>query len=196
MTTATDLVAAAEAAQEPLDAFEGQEITPGLWHPTDEREANRALGYVAESEAAVLSAKAQLDDLIATLTARFDAVVAPHIRRAEFYRRGLEQYAEENKRTLLIGKAKSRQFIAGRIAWRRKPGRLVVTDKEALQAWLSTQDPSLFRVALSPEMKALQEKFNRDGVIPPGTEFQPERDELSIEAEQFPTLPAPAKELP
>ena len=111
---------------------------------------------------------------------------------ADVLRERIAAFAEPNKADILIGKKKSRELLAGTLAWRKKQPKLVVKDEEQLLEWLPSQDPKLYRVKIQPELAALKELVATTGVIPPGCDYEPERDELSIKATPFPTLTATA----
>ena len=188
------IVEAAAASQEPLEP--AAIVEAGVWEPRTLRDVEWCLEQIAESEAEQADIDEQLRDLIARATARADKIKAGSQNRVAFFTGRVSQFAEKNKADLLIGKAKSRQFLSGKIGWRRRSGRLVVTEKIALADWLATQDPSLFRIKIEPEMKALQAQVQKDGIIPPGCTWNEEMDELYVEASPLPTLnAAPAKEI-
>jgi phage host-nuclease inhibitor protein Gam len=194
MSTANDLVAAAAEAQEPMepDAI----VERGAWTPQTIRDVEWALECIAESEAEVAEIDGQLADLIARATAKRDILAGRAQRRIDYMKGRVAEFAVANRADLLVGKAKSRNFLSGKVGFRKRGGKLRVDDKEALAAWLSTQDPSMFRIRLEPEMAVLQKQFQTDGVIPPGCTFESERDEVYVEAAPLPTLSPPAKELP
>lgn len=188
------IVEAAAAIQEPLEPHAIAEA--GAWAPKSIRDVEWALECLAESEAEVVAIDAQLSDLIARATARADAIKAKAQSRIAFFGGRVAEFAEAHKGELLVGKKKSREFLSGRVGWRKKGGKLVVTDKAALSDWLTTQDPALFRVEVKPEMKALQDLCRTTGIVPPGTDFEPERDEVFVETTPLPTLnAAPQKEM-
>lgn len=112
------------------------------------------------------------------------ALLLDRIQRGIAYFEGqIGSYAAENREALLGGSnKKSRSFLFGIIGWRKRAGRLVVVDAEALKAWLTAQpNEVLYRVKIEPEMKALQENFAKTGEVPPGTEYVVEQEKLYIE---------------
>lgn len=184
MSTAS-LVKAAEASQEPLEDYSPDAIAhDGNWRPVTIRDVEWALECVAESEAEIASIDAQLADVVKRAEARATKLKAMAERRASYFRGRVAEFAEANRGDLLVGTKKSRDFIAGRISWRKSGGRLRVTDKKELEAWLLTQpvEAGLFRMKIEPEMRAIQEAAKRDGLVPPGTEFEPEHDTIHVEA--------------
>jgi phage host-nuclease inhibitor protein Gam len=184
----TDLVTAAAAAQEPLEA--DAIVEKGAWAPQTIRDVEWALEMAGESEAEVASIDEQEADAIARIKARADSLRAKAERRATYFKGRVAEFAAAHRSELLVGTKKSREFIAGVVAWRKKAGGLVVVDKAALQAWLSTQDPSLFRVKLEPEMDTLQKQFKETGIVPPGCDFRSDTEELTVKATALPQLSA------
>jgi phage host-nuclease inhibitor protein Gam len=186
----TDLVAAAAEAQEPLepDAI----VERGAWTPQSIRDVEWALECIAESEAEVAEVDGQLADLIARAQARRDLIASRAQNRIDYMKGRVAEFAVAHRADLLVGKAKSRNFLSGKVGFRKRGGKLKVEDKKALEAWLAGQDPKFFRVSLAPEMAALQEQFQKDGVIPVGCTFESERDEVYVEAAPLPTLSPPA----
>ena len=184
----TDLVTAAAAAQEPLEA--DAIVEKGAWAPQTIRDVEWALECVAESEAEVAEIDGQLADLVARATARAETLKARAQGRIDYMKGRVAEFAVANRADLLVGKAKSRNFLSGKVGFRKRGGKLKVEDKKALEVWLSTQDPRFFRVTLAAEMAELQKQFAQDGVVPPGCTFESERDEVYVEAEPLPTLTA------
>lgn len=181
--SATELVRAAEAAQDPLEDFSPDVIaTAGQWKPRTIRDVEWALECIGESEAEVAAVEAQLADVIARAKVRAAHIREAANRRANFFRTVVQDFANQNRADLLVGKKKSRDFIAGRIGWRKHGGRLRVEDKDALGEWLEGQDASLYRVEVKPEMSALQAHARDTGEIPPGCVWEEEHDELYVEA--------------
>lgn len=192
----TDLVTAAAAAQEPLDPSTLADV--GAWVVASIRDLEFALECIGESRAEMDSIDAQQADAFARIKARADMLKEKALRRVTYFEGRAAEYLEAHRSEILIGKKKSREFIGGKVAWRAKGGRLIVTNKDELAAWLTTQDdPTLMRVTVAPDMKALQDMAHTKGIVPPGTDWDPERDELHIESVPLPTLPStPNKVLP
>jgi phage host-nuclease inhibitor protein Gam len=171
-------------------------VEHGAWAPQTIRDVEWALECIAESEAEVAEIDGQLADLVARATARAEALKARAMNRVTFFKGRVAEFAVANRADLLVGKAKSRNFLSGKVGFRKRGGKLRVDDKEALAAWLAGQDPSMFRIRLEPEMAVLQKQFQTDGVIPPGCTFESERDEVYVEASPLPTLPPAPRSLP
>ena len=181
-----DIVAAAEAAQDPV---EGEALAPPGWAVRSTADVNFAFSCKQESEAEIASIDAQLADLIALATARADSIKAKHQSRAAFFTARLVDYVEAHKGELLIGKKRSHEFLGGTVAWRKKPAKVVVTDKEALVSWLTENgDPALMRVTVAPDLKAIDASIQASGVLPPGLDLEPESETLTVTATALPTI--------
>lgn len=190
-----DLAAAAESAQAPLDPTTIHER--GEWAPRTISDVEFALECAAESESEIAALDASLKSAIARLEARADAIRSKARARADYFIARVAEFAQAHRSDILIGKKKSRDLLSGRIGWRKKGGKLTVIDKAALSDWLPTQDASLYRVKVEPEMKALQALAASQGIIPPGCEWEPERDEIYVEANPLPVIDGTQmKELP
>ena len=107
------------------------------------------------------------------------------------------RYSTEHRKELVKGKTKSIDLPAGTVSWRKAGGKLTVTDKDALAAWAVEQGPEagLFRVKTEPEMRAIQALFAKTGELPPGTDFEPETETISIKPSR-PLLPPETLEIP
>jgi phage host-nuclease inhibitor protein Gam len=157
----------------------------GAWQITTTTSADWAIQRKAECDAEAEEIDRQAEAAIARIRARADALKAKAARGAAYFTYKLAEWAERNRETLLHGKKKSRDFIAGTIGWRKAGGRLKVNDKDALLAWLVTQpiESGLYRMAVEPEMRALQESAKRDGPIPPGCIWEPESETFYVKTE-------------
>ncbi len=158
-------------------------VTEG-WRIENPSSADWALQRIAECEAEAEEIERQARAAIARVTERAEALKAKATRGAGFFRFKIAEYAETHRSEVMTGKRKSRDYLHGRIGWRKKGGGLEVVDKAALVAWLAMQpvESGLYRVELAPEKRALNDLFKRTGKIPPGTEQKPEYDDLHIEA--------------
>lgn len=154
------------------------------WRPQNDRDLDWCLARIAELTAQVESIEAQAAATIERVEKRKAELIGKVQRGIGFFTFHAVSYGEAHKRELLTGKKKSRDFIHGRLAWRKRGGKLRVEDKAALVAWLETQPPEsgLYRIKVEPEMAALQAAFKADGVIPPGCTFEPEEDVLHVES--------------
>jgi len=112
-------------------------------------------------------------------------------RGAAFFRYKLSEWADAHQGEILHGKRRSRDLLHGRIAWRSKAERLVVTDKAALAEWLATQpvESGTYRMRIEPEIRVLQDRFKGTGEIPPGMDLEPASESLHIEPAPMPALP-------
>jgi phage host-nuclease inhibitor protein Gam len=190
---ALELVQAAAAVQEPLDA--DAIVATGAWSPKNKNDVEWALEEAARSQGEIDAINAQLKDLIARATIRAGQLMLTAENRKAFFLGRVAEWAAPRREELLVGKKKSVDFLAGRVGWRLKTGRLVVTEKLALNEWLADQEPRFYRVVLEPQMKELQAQTKIDGIIPPGCTYNEEMDELFVEANGIPELPAAKKEL-
>lgn len=154
------------------------------WVIENDGSADFALRRMSEGAAEVESIHAQAEAAVAHIRKREAELVEKAQRVVRFMDFKLTEYARANRSKLLRGTKKSKDYIHGRIAYRKKGGRLVVKDREALLAWLATQpvEAGLYRMRLEPEMRALQEQFKTAGEIFPGCEFEPEYEDVVIEA--------------
>jgi phage host-nuclease inhibitor protein Gam len=182
-----ELVAAAEAADPYADYqdTEDEKVT-GAWAIETVTSLDWALSCVAASEAEAREADAMAKAAKARIDAKAAQMKAAAERRAGFFRFKIEEYAERNRETLLGGgKKKSRTLLHGTIGWRSSQERIVVTDPQALEAWLVTQpvERGLFRQTIAPDLKALQALFQASGEVPPGCDTKPAADELYVKAD-------------
>ena len=78
----------------------------------------------------------------------------------------------------------------GAVKWERKPSKVIIDDRAALVDYLTKSgDMELVRVKVEVDAVALQKRFQADGILLPGTSFESERDELTVEPNPLPTLP-------
>ena len=129
------------------------------------------------------SAKARLDAWLNSREEAIDSGVA-------YVKAEMERDATVHRAELVKGRSKTIDLPNGTISWRKSGGRLVVTDKEALAQWCVEEGPDkgLYRVTTAPEMTKVQALFKVTGVIPPGCEFEPEVESISIKP-STPLLP-------
>lgn len=165
-------------------ADEADPLVKAAWQIENQRSADWALQRIAECEAEAAEIDAQADEAIRRIEARREALKMKAERGAGFFRFKVADWAERNRATLLHRKRKSVDLIHGRIGWRKKAERLIVTDPAALEAWLLTQpvEAALYRMKVAPEMKAIQALYKDSGAIPPGCDVESESETLHIEA--------------
>ena len=169
-----------------LVGYEDEEdpVVKGAWRIENTGSADWALRRLAECEAEIGEIQAQAEAAIARVRARAEELGQRMANGVGFFRFKLAEYAERNRGELLHGKKKSRDFLHGRIGWRKKAERLTVADSAALEEWLLAQpvESGLYRMRIEADKKALNEFFKREGVIPPGCVVEPESESLTIEA--------------
>ena len=190
-----DIVAAAEAAQDPV---EGEALAHPGWQARSIADAEWAGEELGASLEEIRQVDAQLADLIVRATARADLIKSKAQKRVAFFTAALTAFAEQNRDTLLIGKKKSRELVSVTFAWRKKGGKIIVTDKPALVEWLQEHgDPALMRVKVEPALDAIDAMIKATGVLPPGLDLEPETESLKVTATPLPVLNGtPTKELP
>jgi phage host-nuclease inhibitor protein Gam len=157
----------------------------GAWQIDSLGSADWALARLAECEAEAAEIDRQAAATIERVRRRAEELKTKAARGAAFFSYKLMAFAETHRATLLgSGKKKSREFLHGKIGWRKKGGKLVVRDREALCEWLALQpvEAGLYRMKLEPEMRAIQERFKAAGEIPPGCDFEPEYEDIEIKA--------------
>jgi phage host-nuclease inhibitor protein Gam len=184
------IIEAALATQEPVDP--DALAREGAWgiKPLDLSGYEFAFRCAGESQAAVASWQEAARQAHAAIDARLAELVAREEPRITFFLGRIAEAAARDKDVLLLGKKRSREFLAGKVAWRKKSARLVIEDRAALMDFLTKDgDPALVRVKYEPEIKAIQARFEKDGVLLPGTSFESEKDEMTVEPSPLPTLP-------
>ena len=196
MTDETNRLALAdEPTDEQIDALVmGAE---GPWRITDVE----GLGWAMERGSKAEAEKDQVDRLYEAAVKRLDAWRTQRLEAIEsgmaYLTAEMTRYATENRKALIKGKSKTIDLPTGQITWRKAGGKLTVTDKDALAAWAVEQGPEagLFRVKTEPEMRAIQSLFAKTGELPPGTDFEPETESISIKPSR-PLLPPETLEIP
>jgi phage host-nuclease inhibitor protein Gam len=179
---------AIELLAQPEDLVDYQdEIDPevrGPWKVENVQSADWALSRLGECEREAAEIVAQAQAAHEAIDRRAERLTLRAQRGAAFFTMRLLQWADKNPTEIHRGKKKSRDFLHGVIGTRKKGGRLVVTDKDALTAWVREQPPErgFFRVKVEPEMKTLQDEYQKNGIVPPGMEVEPEREELYVKA--------------
>lgn len=172
--------------------------SPPEWMDDEDPSASTALGWrcnnrgtldwvmsrIAALQAEADSIHAQKLAAIERIEKRATDLLARIERGLSFFTFHAGDYCHRERSLLLGGgKKKSADLLHGRIGWRATGGKLKVTDKDALLTWLEAQpvEDGLYRLRVEPEMKAIQDRFKADGVIPPGCEFVPAEDKFYVE---------------
>ena len=183
------IIDAALAVQEPVDP--DALAREGAWSikPVDLSGYEFALKRAGEEQARVAALQEAAKQAHAAIDARLAQLIAPSENIITFFLGRAAEAAERDKSSLLIGKRRSHSFLNGEVKWRKHAEKVVIEDRAALVDYLSKQDdPTLFRVKVEPDLKAIQEKFQKDGVLLPGTSFESEHDTLTVETTPLPTL--------
>jgi phage host-nuclease inhibitor protein Gam len=159
-------------------------VTEG-WTIQNKNSLDWAVGRIAAKKGDIESIESQANEAIRRIQAKRDSIISGINRGIAFLSAHVAKYANENRDTLIKGTGKkSLVLLHGTVGWRKRAGRLVVVDEQALGAWLREQDNlSLFRIKVEPEMKALQENYQKNGTIPPGMEYVVEQEKFYIEAD-------------
>jgi phage host-nuclease inhibitor protein Gam len=170
-----------------IELYQDEE-NPGVretWSIQDLGSVDWALRRKAECTREAVEIELQARAAIEAIKRRAEALMCKALRASDFFEMKLQEWAEHHRDQLGQGKKKSRDFVHGRIGTRSKGGKLVVTDKTALETWLRSQPPErgLCRIKVEANMKAVQDLFKAQGEIPPGCDVDPERDEIYIQAE-------------
>lgn len=165
-----------------IEAWEDEEepstATPA-WRCNDRGTADWIMRRLAALRAEAAAIEAQKAAAIERVEKRAADLLSRIERGIGFFTYHLADYCQREKATLLGGgKKKSAEMLHGRIGWRKKGGKLRVTDKAALVAWLEHQPPEdgLYRLKVEPDMAAIQARFRAAGEIPPGCEYELEED--------------------
>lgn len=146
----------------------------------------KAAAEKARDKALYDAAKARIDAWLASREEAIDSGVA-------YVKAEMERDATVHRAELVKGRSKTIDLPNGTISWRKSGGRLIVVDKDALAAWCVEEGPvlALYRVKTEPEMARVQNVFKATGVIPPGCEYEPEVESITIKP-SMPLLPKEA----
>ncbi len=187
-----DIVAAAEASQDPVEA-----LAPTGWSIQSVHDVNFAFRCINENQGEAESIKTQAKAARDAIDAREAELLAKLQPRIAFFTSCIVNYVEAHKGELLIGRKRSHDFLGGTASWRRKPSKVIVTDKPALVEWLSQHgDPALMRVKVEPDLKAIDASIQATGVLPPGLDLEPESESLTVTATPLPVIDGtPSKEI-
>jgi phage host-nuclease inhibitor protein Gam len=159
------------------------------WQVATKQDLEFALKRLGELKAQAQHIETAEALAISQVQSRAHALISRVNKGIEYFEKQIAAYAEENRQALLgTGKRKTWSGLHGSVSWRKKGGRLRVADKEALCEWLrfrpdDGKDLGEMKEVWSPNLSNIQRHHESTGEIPPGMEFEPERDELSITAE-------------
>lgn len=174
---------------EGLHEFMGRAANSGeRWEIDSLATADWALSRIADLEQEIAENDAVLEEHIARLRAKNDALNARAQRGMEFFTWHLQRWAEMNRETLLKGgKRKSRALHHGSIGWRKRPGGLQVIDSSTLLAWAEKQpaELGLVRYTAAPAVREIREWVEKQEELeslPPGLEVVEPKDEFVVKA--------------
>jgi phage host-nuclease inhibitor protein Gam len=177
-------IEALEAAQEAYQDEENPSVGHA-WRIENLDSADWALRRLGDLEQEMAENEAIAARRIEEIRIRTSLLNERAMRGAAFFRMRLTEYAERSRTELLKGgKKKTRQLPSGSIAYRSKGGGLVKADADVLLAWAKEQpvELELLRVKEEPAWDAIKKRFEATGEVPPGTDVEPEREEIVIKA--------------
>jgi phage host-nuclease inhibitor protein Gam len=155
------------------------------WRIQDLSTADWALSRVADLERELEENEEVAKAAIARIEARKQLLNEKVERGLRFFRSHLAAFAQEHRSALLGGgKKKSRSLLHGTLGWKKSGGRLEVRDRAALLEWARLQPVELgfLRITEAPALDEIQRQFKLTGEVPPGTDVQPEVEEVVIKA--------------
>ena len=155
------------------------------WRIGGENEADWAFERIQYLESHIGAIEEQERAAIARIQQRAAQLKEASQRGVLFFSSALMEYGEREKRALLGGgKKKSRAFLHGVIGWRKRGGKLAWIDEKVTLEWAKSRpvEQGLFRVEYRLEKKAIQDATRAENIIPPGTELEPETDEVYVKA--------------
>lgn len=176
-----------DALPEELASYVDEELGE-KWSIQSLTDADWALRRVAAFEEEIAENKAVVEEEIAILKLKLEALNRTAQRGLAFFTWHLTRWAKANKDILLKGgKKKSRGLPHGTIGWRQKGGLLKVSNPDALLTWALSMPAELELVRIKEEpavanIKAWVEAEEGLEKLPPGLEVEPTRDELEIKA--------------
>lgn len=153
------------------------------WRPETLADVEWMLQRIGELETVIAENEAVCEARVKQLRARTDQLNAVHQRGVSFFSTMLRWFCETNKAALLKnGKAKSRKFQSGTVAWRTKPATPVIQDKEKLLAWAQSQPIELgfLRIKEEPAWERVRGHVLTSGELPPGVDLLPEEERFDI----------------
>lgn len=168
---------------EPLD------IEPGGFAIENKGAADWALSRMCEIQEYLADVDAQAKLATDRIAQRVTELKRAPSNDLAFMQGALLDYAAGHKEALLgAGRKKSCDFVHGRIGWRKKGGKLKVTDPDQLREWAiaeAAKDPTqgLVRVKIEPAVDAIKAYVAERQMVPPGMEWEDERDEAYVQTD-------------
>ena len=161
------------------------------WRPRDIRGVSWALATAGGFRRLINENLECAADEVARIEAR-TAALNERLEKAERYLLAVvEEFARHNRDGLLVGRGKTRKLPTGSISFRKRGGRLVVEDKEAVIKWarsLPPGTPQVVRVetVVTPDVEAIRKyaATAREGglLIPPGMRWEEEPEAVLVKA--------------
>lgn len=163
------------------DEYDERSETVG-WIPRSAEEADWALKRLGELEAQITTNEEVASRRIQEIHERLGRLNQRAARGVDFFRRILADYALGHRDEIVQGKRKTRSFLHGTVGFRKKPGALKTTDKDALLKWAQSQpvELELVRVREEPWLENIKKHAEESQEIPPGMHWEPEADEVQI----------------
>lgn len=153
------------------------------WRVTSVKDMDFALLRIRELKAEI----AAQEDVAQTRILEIQERAAHVTKRARwlvgFFESHIRAFAQQNRDALLgHGRKKSVDLIHGSVSFRKCGGGLAVTDREALTKWAEEQpvESGVLRVKTEVDVNAVKARFKELGEVPPGTDVEPEREEILV----------------
>lgn len=175
------------------------DIQPLGWHAKTVADIAWALSVIADAQKRVAAIEAQYEAAAQKLHLRREELVRKALGDAAYLESEVVAWTKEHRSEVVTGRRKSLETLHGSVGFRTVPGKLTVVDEEALKVWLLTTDPTegLYRMEVRPNLKELKARVEKDGVIPPGTEWVEQTETVQVKPVALPTLDnVDVKELP
>lgn len=162
---------------------EDADVVAGVWEPKDLAQADWVLMRIGALEREITDNEEVAAKRIAEIEAKTRRLNDKAMRGVSFFRSVLSVFAQKHRELLLGGgKKKSRGLPHGTIGFRKKPGLLRTTDREALLGWAREQpvELELVRVKEEPDLERIKAHAEQEKTLPPGMQWEPETEEIQI----------------
>jgi phage host-nuclease inhibitor protein Gam len=178
----------APGAEQSFDADLVPEGRAVSWFPRTLADVEWALERLGEASANLAEIERQRKAAHDAIDTRADLIARKPERRAEWFDSLVVTWAKEHRDEVVRGKSKSRELLAGTVAFRAKGEKVVVTDEAAFIEWALKESPGLVRTKYEPDMKALTAFVKAFGEIPVGVDVQAATETITVTAHPLPTL--------